>query len=66
MRLFTLIWDALDARFDLDTRWAELRGWLSREDCKTQRRIALATSLIFLSLVILLASTCDGGPQIQP
>ncbi|MEM6552614.1 MAG: hypothetical protein AAF750_10875 [Planctomycetota bacterium] len=53
-------------RFDLDTRWEQIKEWLTREDRKVHRRVALACSLIFLSLVILLATTCDGGPQVHP
>lgn len=66
MRLLAVLWHSIDVHLDLDSRWTALRSWLTREDCKAQRLIAVAGSLIFLSLVILLLTTCDGGPQIQP
>ena len=66
MRVFTLLWNSLNSRLDLDTRWSGFRGWLNGEDANTQRLATVAGSLIFLSLVILLLTTCDGGLQIDP
>ena len=66
MRLFVLLWDSLNTLVDLDTRRSDFRGWLTREDAKAQRRITLSASLNFLSVVILMATTCDSGLLIQP
>ena len=52
--------------FDLDYRWDQFKGWLTRDDKKIQRRIVFACCIFFISAVILLTTTCSGGPQIHP
>lgn len=66
MAIFAVIRESLDNAFDLDERWRQIKFWLTQPDRKPQRLVAVAASLIFLSLVVLLITTCDGGPQIDP
>jgi len=66
MQFLTTLWGMVFGRFDLDELWQKLKRWLTDENRKTQRLITVAGSLIFLSLVILLLTNCNGGPQVHP
>lgn len=66
MQFLAALWAIVFGGLDLDEAWQQFKRWLTDEDRKTQRLISIAGSLIFLSLVILLLTNCDGGPQVQP
>ena len=56
----------LAERFELSHRLERASEWWQRDEYKVQRRIGFACSVFFLALVVLLTTTCSGGPQIQP
>lgn len=66
MQFLAALWAIMFGGLDLDEAWRQFKLWLTDEDRKTQRLLSIAGSLIFLALVILLLTNCDGGPQVQP
>lgn len=66
MGILAMLWRSLEDRFDLDERWKQIKFWLTESELKPQRLAAVAASLLFVTLVVLLLTTCDGGPQIEP
>jgi hypothetical protein len=64
MDFFKDIMTDLNCRYNLNDKWYFTKEWLKKDQYKLQRKVAFASCLFAMAMVILLISSCSHSANV--